>query len=232
MTARSLLLHQLYFVSAARMSRRGCLTQGATATVGAAATPWPAAALPRPGISYSSDDGAFSFQLPAGWSISSSCSPSRGARCELSGRRSSVLASRADGEAMLEANVDLGAYGKRLADFGTLNEVARMLQASLPPTAKLTEAQAETNGRSRQSRYYRLRFAGASGGERLVKVGLQQSRLYTMSLQTDVAPSPALRAELEAIAGSYQAFPVSSMRGGLLSSTSPADVLPPSLKLL
>ena len=106
-----------------------------------------------------------------------------------------------------------------------------MLQATLPST-KLCDAVKETNKSGAQSRYYVVRFRGASSGERLVKVSVQQSRLFTLTLQTDSAPSPALREELEAIARSYQSFPVSSLRGGLLSSTAPAVLTPPSLSLL
>ena len=84
----------------------------------------------------------------------------------------------------------------------------------MPASAKLAEARADRSGA--QARYYLLRFLGADGSERMVKLSVQQSRLYSLHLQVNAPPSPALRAELEAIAESYQAFPVSSMRGGLL----------------
>ena len=125
----------------------------------------------------------------------------------------SVVAYRDGGEAALEADVDLGSYGNRLADVLSLDEAARGLLESLPAGAELAEARADRSGK--QARYYLFRFLGASGSERMVKLSVQQSRLYTLHLQIN-SPSPALQAELLAIADSYQAFPISSMRGGLL----------------
>ena len=215
--------------AAPAFSRRGCLATGGAAVAAATLGGCPAVARGSE-LSFSSDDGAVQFRLPTTWRIVSSCSPSGRDKCKPPGRRYSVLALR-DGVAALEANVDLGAYGKRLSEWQTLDEVASGLLASLPPTTRLAEAKAETNRSGKQARYYLFRFVGANGGERMVKLGVQQSRLYTLTLQCDVAPSDAQRAELEAIASTYQAFPVSSMRGGLLSSTAPAVLRPPSLKL-
>ena len=228
---QQLLLLQLAGCTA-RLCRRECIISAAAAAVTTAAPQQLAWANSGP-IFFQSNDGAFELELPVGWKVLARCAPSgRDPQCTLSGRRESVLAYRAGNEAVLEANVDLGAYGMRLADFESLEEVVRDLQAVLPPSVRLLDAQAETNGRSsKQSRYYVVRFVGATGGERLVKMSVQQSRLYTLSLQTDVTPSPALRAELDAIARKYQVFPVSSMRGGLLRSTAPARILPPSLRL-
>ena len=49
----------------------------------------------------------------------------------------------------------------------------------------------------------------------MVKLTVRQSRLYTLTLRAE-APPPAVRAELESILNSFDAFPVSSLRGGLL----------------
>ena len=50
---------------------------------------------------------------------------------------------------------------------------------------------------------------------------MHQSRLYTLAVQTEAA------AEEQQILASFEAFPVSSMRGGLLSSEAPAKIRPP-----
>lgn len=224
-----LVLLQLGVVAATGLTRRSSLA----AVTAAAVMPRSAAASPSrsEGKTFQSDDGAFTFMLPANWNIVSACASSR-RKCTLPGRRESVVACRAAGESILEATVDLGAFGNRLTEFATLDEAVSQLQALLPSTARLVSAQMETSGRGSQARYYTARFAGASGSERLIKLGVQQSRLYTLHLQTDLAPSAAMRAELEGIAETYQVFPVSSLRGGLLSSTAPAIVRPPSLKVL
>ena len=125
---------------ATRVSRRvWCLTAAA-----AAVTRQPEAALaePKP-ISFQSDDGAFGFRAPGTWKLIAHCSPSGRNQCSPPDRRTSVLAYRSGGEAALEANVDLGAFGYRLSDFGTLPEVAHGLLASMPASAKLAEARAD-----------------------------------------------------------------------------------------
>ena len=200
--------------------RRWCLATAAA--VGAAP---PATAEAR---SFQSADGAFGFRLPSAWKIAERCSPGGRAQCELFDRREAVLAYRSGGEAVLEADVDLGAFGTQLADFGTLDEVARGLLASLPATAELADARTELSRSGGPPCFYVLRFVGARGSERSVKLGVRQSRLYALHVQTSGAPSAALRAELEGLAATYQVFPVSSMRGGLLSSSAPALLRPPS----
>ena len=70
----------------------------------------------------SSDDGAMAFTLPSGWKVSESCSPSRKPSCAASGPRTIFIADRLDGGAAASATIDLGAYGKTLSDFSTLED--------------------------------------------------------------------------------------------------------------
>jgi len=211
------------------LPRRGLLV---TAAVAAAALPSHAAqaAAPRP-VRYASEDGAMHFSVPASWQIEEQCSPSSRQRepCESSGRRTIVAARRRGGGAEATATIDLGAYGKCLRDFGTVDEVGAALMAGLPESAKLREASVITT-KGGFANYYVYKIA-TGRSERLVKIGVRQSRLYTLTVQLgsgvttiDEAEQAELRAEAERISASFEAFPVSSLRGGLISSDAPAVI--------
>ena len=189
-----------------------------------------AASSARRGVGYESDDGAFAFRLPNGWMITSACSPGRAACIgEGPGRRVAVRGAREGGGAMATATVDLGAYGKRLGEWATLEQARAQYESGWPPAKRLemrcVSAVAQTS-KGGTPRSYTLRFEGASSeAVRIVKLSVQQSRLYMLTL--DVSRStPDLEADIDAIGRSFEAFPVSSMRGGLLSSNEPAPLRP------
>ena len=198
---------------------------------------WPplpvqAAALPRQ--TYSSPDGACYVSVPPDWSLVEVCSPARvREQCEATGRRVITAARSPDGRALATLTVDLGAYGKKLTDFASLQTISTDMLAFFEGST-LSEASevASRRGSLSAPNYYVLRFEeGREAGrsEQAVKLTVRQSRLYTLTLQAE-APSPALRAELEGILSSFDAFPVSSLRGGLLSSAAPALLRPPPLE--
>lgn len=180
------------------------------------------------GIGYESDDGALAFRLPPRWRVVSTCSPSRPTstcRGEDSGRRVVVRGERDGGGATATATVDLGAYGKRLGEWATLEQVRDDYRNRWPLASRgemrCTEARAETS-KGGTPRYYVLRFEGSRGGVRLVKIGVQQSRLYMLTLDAAAAAGGEALADLDSVMRSFEAFPVSSLRGGLLSSSEPA----------
>ena len=145
-------------------------------------------------------------------------------------RRSVVVATRDDGAATAVATVDLAAFGKRLNEWKTVEEVRDGLLAAMPPRSVCLDAGPERWARTRGQgppRDYLLRFASGGGGttERLVKLYVYQSRLYMLTIQYD--SSKISRDEIEPVVSSFEAFPVSSLRGGLLSSTAAAGLRPP-----
>ena len=112
----------------------------------------------------------------------------------------------------------------RLADWATLQQARDRLLALLPTTTCVSASTETSKGGAPLA--YTLRFVSSGVGPReyVVKLMVRQSRLYMLTLQSD---QPGLRPELEGIESSFSAFPVSSMRGGLLSSASqPAVRLP------
>ena len=176
-----------------RLSRRDGLGLAAVSIAS------PAFAANSKPITFTSEDGdtTFAFQH----ADDSECLPPGQTTC--GGRREFVTARRADGTAALEATVDLGEYGTRLSDFMSIDDAANKLLASLPPSASLVSANAETSksGQTARNYVYVLRLGG--GGERIIKLFVQQSRLYMLTLQTDAQPSPELRAELDGIAQTF-----------------------------
>ena len=219
MAARLAALLACSYSAPPRLSRRDGLGLAAVSIAS------PAFAANSKPITFTSEDGAYNFRLPNTWTIQNVCAPGQ---TTCGGRREFVTARRADGTAALEATVDLGEYGTRLSDFMSVDDAANKLLASLPPSASLVSANAETSksGQTARNYVYVLRLGG--GGERIIKLFVQQSRLYMLTLQTDAQPSPELRAELDGIAQTFVAFPVSTLRGGLLRSNAPPTLKPPA----
>ena len=187
------------------------------------APPALATAAPRR-QTWSSSDGACSFSVPSSWSLAEVCSPDRMREaCDAAGRRLIAASQSPDGGALATVTIDLGAYGKQLQDYASLQTVSDGLLAVLPATTRLREASVATaRSGSLAPSYYVLRF---EAGEELtlVKLTVRQSRLYTLTLRTTATPrSTTAQAELEGVLASFDAYPVSSLRGGLLSSTAPA----------
>ena len=142
-----------------------------------------------------------------------------------SGRRVIVRATREAGGARAAATVDLGAFGMRLSDWASLEEVVERYLASVDADAVLKSATADRS-KSGAARYYRLRFETAGGvEERWVKLAVQQSRLYMLTVDGRRGAAE-IAAEMEEIERSFEAFPVSSMRGGLLRGDGPAVLNP------
>ena len=117
---------------------------------------------------------------------------------------------------MATVTVDLGAYGKKLTDFASLQTISEGTLAAFEGSTLREATEVASRGGSLAPNYYVLRFEHAGRFEHVVKLTVRQSRLYTLTLRAE-APPPALRAELESILSSFDAFPVSSLRGGLLS---------------
>ena len=167
------------------------------------------------------------------WEVEADCSPSRNrAQCEAYGRRAVVTARRAGGGAAASATVDLGGFGNRLAEYATLDEAADSMASALPRSARLLHASARTS-RAGVPTYYELRYR--DGARALdIKLGVRQSRLYTLAVERSDADDASaigaeLRAEAQSIFDSFAAYPVSSMRGGLLRSDDPPVLRPPPL---
>jgi len=185
--------------------------------------PLAAEAAPPKVFSYASDDGAFFFSLPAAeWTLQTDCSPARRRlECSALGRRAVVTAQRVSGGGLVSATVDMGAFGKRLGEFASLQEITAMVTASQPDSARMLDASAITSRSGKAPLYYVLRYRNGDS-ERVVKLAVQQNRLYMLTVQADARAG--LGAEIAAIVASYNVFPVSTMRGGLLSSDAPAVV--------
>ena len=178
--------------------------------------PLPAQAAGLQRQTYSSSDGACHFSVPLDWSLVELCSPDRGrAQCEAAGRRVIVAVHSPDGSAVATVTVDLGAYGKKLTDFASLQTISEGTLAAFEGSTLREAMEVASRRGSLAPNYYVLRFEQGRV-EHVVKLTVRQSRLYTLTLRAE-APPPALRAELESILSSFDAFPVSSLRGGLLS---------------
>ena len=74
-----------------------------------------------------------------------------------------------------------------------------------------------------------LRFQDGTT-EQAIKLAVRQSRLYCIAVQTRLQSQ--LAAERDAILSSFEAYPVSSMRGGLLSSDAPPTLRTPPVPVL
>ena len=175
-----------------------------------------------------SDDGAFNLRLPPQWQIVSTCWPGQTPCSTIPNRRAVARARRDDGRAWAEATVDLADYGMKLGEFVSLSEAATKL---MPPNARLLDASATTS-KAGAPKFYVLRYAlgGAAPAERVVRLAVQQSRLYTLTLQAEAPVAPEVEGELNAILQSYSAFPVSTLRGGLLSSKAEPLLRPRALE--
>ena len=181
---------------------------------------WPPLPVQATGLQrqpYSSSDGACYFSVPPDWRLVELCSPDRvREQCEATGRRVIVAARSPDGRAVATVTVDLGAYGKKLTDFASLQTISEGTLAAFEGSTLREATEVASRGGSLAPNYYVLRFEHAGRFEHVVKLTVRQSRLYTLTIRAE-APPPALRAELESILSSFDAFPVSSLRGGLLS---------------
>jgi hypothetical protein len=194
---------------------------------------WPPLPVQATGLQrqpYSSSDGACYFSVPPDWRLVELCSPDRvREQCEATGRRVIVAARSPDGRAVATVTVDLGAYGKKLTDFASLQTISEGTLAAFEGSTLREATEVASRGGSLAPNYYVLRFEHAGRFEHVVKLTVRQSRLYTLTIRAE-APPPALRAELESILSSFDAFPVSSLRGGLLSSAAPALLRPAPLE--
>jgi len=170
--------------------------------------------LPLPAVGFQADDKSFSLDVPQSWQLDP-----RPPRAEQPTTLFRVLGSRAD--AAFVATVEPSAV-KRLGELGSLDAVAKRYVASQPQPATLLQAAKVPRPSMFAIDMYELRLRTGST-EQVVRLGLQQSRMYKLAVTLPAAPSPELKAEAEALVQSYQAFPLNI---GCLRESNAGTLLP------
>ena len=124
--------------------------------------PLPARAAGLRRQTYSSSDGACYFSVPPEWRLVELCSPDRvREQCEATGRRVIVAARSPDGRAVATVTVDLGAYGKKLNDFASLQTISQGTLAAFEGSTLREATELASRRSSLAPNYYVLRFEQA-----------------------------------------------------------------------
>ena len=124
--------------------------------------PLPARAAGLRRQTYSSSDGACYFSVPPEWRLVELCSPDRvREQCEATGRRVIVAARSPDGRAVATVTVDLGAYGKKLNDFASLQTISQGTLAAFEGSTLREATELASRRGSLAPNYYVLRFEQA-----------------------------------------------------------------------
>lgn len=146
---------------------------------------------------YQSDDKSWDLSLPAGWRLDEKMA----VRGEFPEHIYHVRAARSDGSAALDVLVD-----KTKAPLKELGADAETVGRAFGAGAQLASASLEP-GAVKGSSYYEFSYTNGAGRRRL-KLGLQQNRLYSLSVSTQGSATADVRSEVEQIVASFKAFPV------------------------
>ena len=151
------------------------------------------------------DDKSWDFTLPSRqWTLDGR-PPRSEAPFFLFRVRGARGGSEAAEAAQFDLTVDLG-KARSVAELGKVGAVGERLRASLPQPATLERAEARP-GAIRGSLYYEFEL-GTATGLRLVKIGVQQGRTYTLAVDLAAEPSATARTEAISLVDSFKCFPV------------------------
>jgi hypothetical protein len=161
--------------------------------------------LPLPAPAFQADDKSFDFELPPSWKLQAE--PPRADPAHLF----RVVATRSDGVAQLEMTVDAIEGKKGLSSLGSLDSVAQKLLTSQPQPATLIAATKAAGNGFFAAGTYEFRYrVGPDAHSRVLKIALQQERLYTLAVDLPAEPSEAVASEVDSIVGSWKAFPINA----------------------
>ena len=173
------------------------------------------------------DDKSFDVTLPDTWKVATP-EPVRGTPPQIFS-----LGSTRASDAELLVTVDLAHaedFGKKfapkkLADLGSLDEVAERLRLEQPQPATLLRADkvgAGANGLFSLAVYV-FRFTTGEG-QAIIALALTQGRVYRLTQRLPAKPDAALQAETESILASFRAYPLNA--GCLAVSSKGQKALP------
>ena len=166
-------------------------------------------------VVFTADDKSFRLALPESWRLDSTAP-----RAEQPQRIFHLRGESTQG-ATLEVTVDPSAQ-KRLSELGSLDSVAARLLASQPQPTSLLKAVTVPRPSLFAMDTYELRFRSGSS-ERIVKMGLQQYRLYQLAVSLPADPTPEERLEVDALVASFETYPLNL---GCLRSSNEGTLLP------
>mgnify|MGYP001208605340 CR=1 FL=1 len=160
--------------------------------------------LPLPASAFQADDKSFSLAVPPTWQLDPL--PPRAGQPQRIFRVVGSCPGGGDFEATVEPSPT-----KRLAELGSLDAVASRYLASQPQPAVLLGATKVPRPNMFAMDMYELRFStgpAQQAQQRVVRLGLQQSRRYELVVSLPAEPTRAIQVEAEALVASFQAFPL------------------------
>ena len=164
------------------------------------------------------DDKSWDFSLPESWKLNGA--PLRRPTTELP-RLFQVRAEDASSQCQLDMTVEFAAANqKSLKDLGTMDIIAARYLERQPQPATLLEATKLPRPDMFSTSLYQFRYRVGDGGESVVKLALQQGRLYQLSVSIPAGATEPSRQEADDIVQSFKTYPLNigclsaSNRGG------------------
>ena len=175
--------------------------------------------VPRPAVAsfLQADDKSWDVSLPETWRVETTTM-----RSEEAGRLFCMKA--VGGTARVEVTVDFSAAGqKSLKDLGTIDAVGESFLERQPQPAMLLESTKLPRPDIFSTGLYQFRYStGGGSGESVLKLALQQGRLYQLLATLPTGAPEALKREVDDVVASFKAYPLNigclsaSNRGGSL----------------